>query len=157
MRYVVSLIVFALLIPISTAEAKNYPDFPHCNTWKCVTHTKQIRKDRLHRCKRHSRLEGASWFSGSNGAFGNLSDGGNYYAELGRATGSGGHLGHLPAGYRLDIIYGGKIARAYLRDVGAGGGAVGGLTRSIDLHSGTAQALGFGGVGVVRVSHNRCF
>lgn len=103
------------------------------------------------------KATGASWFSGSSGAFGNLSDGGMYYAELGRATGAGGFLGHLPAGHRLDFVYNGKIVRGYLKDVGLGGGDVGGYTRSVDLHSKLAQALDFSGVGVIGYTHYRCY
>lgn len=76
-----------------------------------------------------------------------------WYAELGMGT----YLGGLPSGYRLDVIYRGKIVRAYKRDIGLGGASVHGVRRDIDLHTWLAKALNFEGVDVVRVTHNRCY
>ena len=73
-----------------------------------------------------------------------------WYAELGMGT----LLGGLPGGYRLDVIYRGRIVRAYKRDIGYGDGS---SWRAIDLHAGLARELHFGGVDAVRVTHNRCF
>lgn len=103
----------------------------------------------------------ASWYSGSQGAYGTLSDGGWYYAELGVAGANeymngilgpalGKGPGKLPANTQLEVQFRGKQGIGKLRDVGSG--APGFRGRTVDLHSTFAHHLGFtsAGVGSIR-------
>lgn len=109
------------------------------------------------------RVVGASVYGGGNdptsgtqGYKGDSLPGTMSYAELGY-DGSGNPasanlLGGLPYGAPLRITYGGKSVVANKRDIGAGGGAVQGQVRAIDLWHETASALGFPfGVDLVKV------
>lgn len=69
------------------------------------------------------------------------------YAELGM----GKALGGLPYKHPLRITYGSRSVTARKRDIGRGGGDVGGLRRAIDLYYHVASHLGFNGLGVVRI------
>lgn len=70
------------------------------------------------------------------------------YAELNMGTA----LGNLPYMAPLDITYRGRTARAYKRDIGAGGPGISGRPRAIDLWFQLAQALGFNGLDLVTVN-----
>lgn len=69
----------------------------------------------------------------------------------------GSALGGLPHNKRLDVMLGHKIVRLYKRDIGAGGGGVGGVVRGIDIWFQPAQDLGVNGLAVVRLSKHKCF
>jgi hypothetical protein len=104
---------------------------------------------------------GATWFSDCPGAYGDLCDGGLYYAELGEAGANaymGGLLGKALGGTgplvpatKLQIQFHGKTVTATKKDVGSG--QAGDKTYTIDLHETTAKALGFisAGKGNVRL------
>ena len=138
---------------------RRWERYPYCRTWSCVKHTRAIRKKRRARCMKHSRPVGASVFggagdSGSTGYRGdNLYAHPDSYAELRM----GSALGGLPHRHRLDLISGSRIVRAYKRDIGLGGGPVGGLSRDIDLWYWVADRLGVSGLAVIRVTHHRCY
>jgi hypothetical protein len=97
------------------------------------------------------KTTGATWFSDCQGAYGDLCDGGYYYAELGQAGANAymggllgklfGRSGPLPAGTKLQIQFGGKTLTASKKDVGSGQG--GDSHYAIDIHQHAAQALGF--------------
>ncbi len=95
--------------------------------------------------------------TGSTGYRGdNLHQYPNSYAELSNpGTLDFAALGGLPYKQRLRITAPtGKSAIAYKRDVGKGGGPVGGVKRGIDLWYELAEKLGLGGVwsGVVKIA-----
>jgi hypothetical protein len=78
------------------------------------------------------------------------------YAELSNNPGMGvgadfAALGGLPYMTKLRITGPRGSAIAYKRDVGAGGGAVGGLPRAIDLWYTLANALGVSGLSPVKI------
>lgn len=80
------------------------------------------------------------------------------YAELSSntpsASGSGDNfnaMGNLPCGTPLEISYNGKSVVAYKADVGGGGAGISGHPRVIDLYYNTAAALGFNGLGLVKI------
>ena len=93
------------------------------------------------------RTVGASMYGGpgdpSSGTTGykgdNLDTSPLAFAELGM----GHNLGGLAYGAGLVISYKGRAVTAYKLDIGAGGGAVQGHRRDIDLYYRTAAALGF--------------
>ena len=93
------------------------------------------------------RTVGASMYGGpsdpSSGTTGykgdNLDSGPLAFAELGM----GHNLGGLAYGAGLVISYKGRAVTAYKLDIGAGGAAVQGHRRDIDLYYRTAAALGF--------------
>lgn len=98
---------------------------------------------------------GASFYGGpsdpSSGVTGykgdNLPKHPDSYAELNM-----GHaLGGLPYLTPLQVSYNGRSTVLKKRDIGAGGGAVSGHPRAIDLWYEAANALGFSGLGVVDV------
>jgi hypothetical protein len=100
-------------------------------------------------------LVGASYYggpsdhvSGTVGAAGVSLPGKMSFAELAM----GKALGGLPFHTKLKIGYGGKSVVAEKLDIGLGGGSVGGHNRAIDLWYETANAIGMGGLGVVKVS-----
>lgn len=109
-------------------------------------------------------IVGASMFGGptdpstptDSGAFGHL-NGTMGFAELSNNPAAGIYadfaaLGHLAPHTRLRITYGKKTVTGEKLDVGAGGGAVEGHKRAIDLWWQTAGALGFPGTGLVQIA-----
>jgi hypothetical protein len=94
---------------------------------------------------------GATWFSDAQGAYGSLTDGGTYYAELGQAGANahyGGLLGKalgqggpLSPGTKLEVQYKGKTVTATKRDIGSG--QLGQPHYAIDLHTELKNALGW--------------
>ncbi len=67
------------------------------------------------------------------------------FAELGM----GQALGGLPNGARIRVLYRGRRLTLVKRDIGLGGGPVGGLPRTIDLWWRAAQRLRVNGLAVV--------
>lgn len=111
--------------------------------------------------KTHAYVVGASDYGGpgdpstrgDTGASGQHLTGKMAFAELSMGTA----LGHLPMGTKLRITYRksgeelGKSVVAEKLDIGAGGDAVSGHARRIDLWYQTAKALGFNGTGLVKI------
>lgn len=62
----------------------------------------------------------------------------------------GSALGGLPYGARIRILYRGRKLTVVKRDIGLGGGNVGGFPRSIDLWHSAAAYLRVPGLAVVR-------
>ncbi len=98
---------------------------------------------------------GAGDNSGTTGYRGDSLPGTSSYAELGKGGQIGNAMGNLPRNQKLWIKHRGRVVIAYKRDVGLGGGPVGGLHRSIDLWHEVASKLGVSGVAVVTVSKKR--
>ena len=104
----------------------------------------------------------ASQFSDYTGCYdNNLNDGGYYYAELSNNPDDPKKkydykaLGGLKKFHELKITYNGKVVTAKKADVGRGkketSGKFKGEIRRIDLHTKTANALGFNGLDYVTI------
>lgn len=100
------------------------------------------------------RKAGASVFGGGDGSGCVGYRGANLCGPLGRRAfaelGMGTALGGLPHKARIRVLYRGRKLTLTKRDIGLGGGAVGGWRRAIDLWHVPARTLGVRGLAVVQ-------
>lgn len=163
-----SLTALVLLVPISSAankEKQQWPNYPHCKTYECVEHTKQIKADRLARCKKNAIPVKASVFGHSKaddngkGYRGDNTTNKVAWAELNNGVTPGingaSAFGNKPYRYRLTFFRKGYRATAPKLDIGKG--AADG--RKIDMNKKLALKLRVSTssfLGTVWVTHNRC-
>lgn len=114
-------------------------------------------------CKASAITTGATYYggpsdsmtSGTQGAYGDLSNHPWSFAELGMGQAMGG----LPplSWWYVHSKNNGKTKRAQKRDVGSGGGPISGVSRGLDAWYPLAEYLGLMGNGIVRVSRHNCW
>lgn len=114
-------------------------------------------------CVRRAITTGATWYggagdsmtSGTAGAYGDLSGHPWSFAELGMGRAMGG-LKPLSWWY-VHSKTNHRTKRAQKRDIGGGGGAIGGYTRGLDAWHPLARYLGLMGNGIVQLSRRNCW
>lgn len=140
---------------MASDHGPKWPKYPYCKTWRCVKHTRAIRKARWVRCHRDARAVGGSFYGDGHGAYHyNLDDGGVYFARL--RSGGSYWWNRFQPGSKWTIIAGRKFVRAEVADWGTGGGPLFGLTRVVDMHRSLMEALGLHDNAVLGVTAHRC-
>lgn len=143
-----------------TGNDQRFKSRPVCvNTHRDLLES--VRKARR-ACTRNAITTGATWYggagdsmtSGTSGAYGDLSNHPWSFAELGMGKAMGGLA---PLSWWYVRGPNGKVKRAQKRDIGGGGGPVGGYTRGFDAWHPLAQYLGLMGNGVVKLHKRNCW
>lgn len=128
----------------------------------CVRKYKIVKAHNLKRikvCRSSAKWTGASTFGTSSGDDNGIGYRGdnlfNYldsFAELNMGTALGG----LPLHAVRFAHHIGYTARSVKRDIGGGGGSVGGYTRGFDAHAPLARKLHINGLAVIQLTKKPC-